>query len=159
MDIRIGKCYDIYGNSGEPQEMSYLGRNKRTMLEIGIKGHKELTVTEEMTAKHMNSGALSVFATPYMVALMEYAAFDSVRGELDEGCGTVGTALNVRHLAATPVGMKVYCDSELIKVDGRALTFSVKVYDGKGLVGEGEHERFIVNETKFLAKTDARREQ
>lgn len=124
-----------------------------------MKGHKELAVTEEMTAKHMNSGALKVFATPYMIALMEYAAFDSVREYLEEGCGTVGTSLDVRHVAATPVGMKVYCDSELIRIDGRALTFSVKVYDEKGLIGEGEHGRFIVNEEKFLAKTEAKREQ
>lgn len=129
------------------------------MLEIGIKGHKELVVTEEKTAKHMNSGAMNVYATPHMVALMEYAAFDSVQPELEPGCGTVGTALNIRHVAATPVGMKVSCDSELIKIDGRALTFSVKVFDEKGLIGEGEHERFIIFEDKFQAKADAKREK
>ncbi|MCM1493697.1 MAG: thioesterase family protein [Muribaculaceae bacterium] len=129
------------------------------MLEVGIRGHKELVVTDEQTAKHMNSGAMRVYATPCMVALMEYAAFDSVRPMLGEGCGTVGTALNIRHVASTPVGMKVCCDSELIRIDGRALTFSVKVYDEKGLVGEGEHERFIIYEDKFQAKTDGKLER
>ena len=93
------------------------------MLETGIKGQKGLMVTPDKTAKAMGSGALDVFATPCMIALMENTAFESVQAELEEGCGTVGTALNVKHVAATPVGMKVTCDTELIKVDGRALTF------------------------------------
>lgn len=129
------------------------------MLETGIKGHKELMVTPDKTAKAMGSGALDVFATPCMIALMENTAFESVQAELEEGCGTVGTALNVKHVAATPVGMKVTCDTELIKVDGRALTFLVKAYDARGLIGEGEHERFIISEEKFQAKTDAKNGQ
>lgn len=129
------------------------------MLETGIKGHKELMVTPDKTAKEMGSGALDVFATPCMIALMENTAFESVQAELEEGCGTVGTALNVKHVAATPVGMKVTCDTELIKVDGRALTFLVKAYDACGLIGEGEHERFIISEEKFQAKTDAKNGQ
>ena len=129
------------------------------MLETGIKGHKELMVTPDKTAKAMGSGALDVFATPCMIALMENTAFESVQAELEEGCGTVGTALNVKHVAATPVGMKVTCDTELIKVDGSALTFLVKAYDACGLIGEGEHERFIISEEKFQAKTDAKNGQ
>ena len=129
------------------------------MLETGSKGHKELMVTPDKTAKAMGSGALDVFATPCMIALMENTAFESVQAELEEGCGTVGTALNVKHVAATPVGMKVTCDTELIKVDGRALTFLVKAYDACGLIGEGEHERFIISEEKFQAKTDAKNGQ
>ena len=129
------------------------------MLETGIKGHKELMVTPDKTAKAMGSGALDVFATPCMIALMENTAFESVQAELEEGCGTVGTALNVKHVAATPVGMKVTCDTELIKVDGRALTFLVKAYDACGLIGEGEHERFIISEEKFLAKKDTKNGQ
>ena len=129
------------------------------MLETGIKGHKELMVTPDKTAKAMGSGALDVFATPCMIALMENTAVESVQAELEEGCGTVGTALNVKHVAATPVGMKVTCDTELIKVDGRALTFLVKAYDACGLIGEGEHERFIISEEKFQAKTDAKNGQ
>lgn len=129
------------------------------MLEVGIKGTKEIMVTNENTAKTMGSGTLDVFATPAMIALMENTAYESVASELEEGSGTVGTALNVKHVAATPVGMKVTCETELIKVDGRALTFSVKAFDEKGLIGEGEHERFIVFNDKFQAKADAKLEK
>lgn len=129
------------------------------MLEAGIKGTKETMVTNENTAKTMGSGTLDVFATPAMIALMENTAYESVASELEEGSGTVGTALNVKHVAATPVGMKVTCETELIKVDGRALTFSVKAFDEKGLIGEGEHERFIVFNEKFQAKADAKLEK
>lgn len=126
------------------------------MLQVGIKGHEELVVTENMTAKSMCSGAMDVFATPCMIALMEQTAFQSVGAELDEGCGTVGTAINIKHVSATPVGMKVTCESELVKIDGRALTFNVKAYDEVSLIGEGEHERFIIFEEKFQAKTDSK---
>ena len=129
------------------------------MLEAGIKGTKEIMATNENTAKTMGSGTLDVFATPAMIALMENTAYESVASELEEGSGTVGTALNVKHVAATPVGMKVTCETELIKVDGRALTFSVKAFDEKGLIGEGEHERFIVFNEKFQAKADAKLEK
>ena len=129
------------------------------MLEAGIKGTKEIMVTNENTAKTMGSGTLDVFATPAMIALMENTAYESVTAELGEGSGTVGTALNVKHVAATPVGMKVTCETELIKVDGRALTFSVKAFDEKGLIGEGEHERFIVFNEKLQEKADAKLEK
>jgi predicted thioesterase len=115
-------------------------------------------VTEQNSARVMGSGTLDVFATPAMIALMEKTAWESVQPQLDEGSGTVGTSLNVKHVAATPLGMKVTCESELVRVDGRALTFSVKAYDETGLIGEGEHERFIVFNEKFQAKADAKRE-
>ena len=111
------------------------------MLQAGIKGKKEITVTLDKTAKAMGSGTMDVFATPAMIALMENTAFESVASELEEGSGTVGTALDIKHVSATPVGMKVTCESELMKVDGRALTFSVKAFDEAGLIGEGTHER------------------
>lgn len=126
------------------------------MLETGIKGKKELMVTKENTAKVMGSGTLDVFATPAMIALMEETAWTSVQNELEEGSGTVGTAMNVKHVSATPVGMNVTCETELVKVEGRALTFSVKAYDEAGLIGEGEHERFIVYNEKFQSKADAK---
>jgi predicted thioesterase len=126
-------------------------------LEVGIKGKQEVTVSESNSAKTMGSGTLDVFATPAMIALMEKTAWESVQANLDEGSGTVGTSLNVKHVAATPLGMKVTCESELIKVDGRALTFSVKAYDEAGLIGEGEHERFIVFNDKFQAKANAKK--
>lgn len=124
------------------------------MLQAGIKGKKEITVTLDKTAKAMGSGTMDVFATPAMIALMENTAFESVASELEEGSGTVGTALDIKHVSATPVGMKVTCESELVKVDGRALTFSVKAFDEAGLIGEGTHERFILFEEKFQKKAD-----
>lgn len=122
------------------------------MLQEGIQNEKELTVTQERTAKAMGSGELPVFATPAMAALMEQTAWESVASELEEGCGTVGTALDLKHVSATPVGMRVCCESRLVKVEGRALTFALKAYDEKGLIGEAVHQRFIVQNERFLAK-------
>ena len=124
------------------------------MLKEGIKGTKELIVTKELSAQNVGSGLLPVYATPAMIALMENTAYESVAQYLEEGCGTVGTSLNVKHVAATPIGMKVSCETELIKVEGRALTFTVKAYDECGLIGEGTHERFIIMEEKFMAKAN-----
>ena len=124
------------------------------MLNEGITGHQETIVTVENTAKTMKSGTLDVFATPAMIALMEQTAYESVAGELEEGYGTVGTMLNVKHVSATPLGMKVTCESTLTKIDGRALTFEVKAFDERGLIGEGIHERFLVQNEKFQAKAN-----
>ena len=123
------------------------------MLKEGITGHQETIVTVENTAKTMKSGTLDVFATPAMIALMEQTAYESVAGELEEGYGTVGTMLNVKHVSATPLGM-VTCESTLTKIDGRALTFEVKAFDERGLIGEGIHERFLVQNEKFQAKAN-----
>ncbi|MEE1114422.1 MAG: hotdog domain-containing protein, partial [Eubacterium sp.] len=105
------------------------------MLEKGVKGKLTLTVTEEMTAKVMGSGELSVFATPCMIALIEKTAWTSVAPYLAEGEGTVGTLLNVQHTAPTPVGMQVTCETELEEVDRRRLVFRVNVYDEAGTIG------------------------
>lgn len=126
------------------------------MLTVGIKGKQELIVTEDKTAKTYGSGTLEVFGTPAMIAFMENTALKSVAEYIGEGNGTVGTKLNVNHVAATPVGMKVVCETELMKVDGRALTFEVKAYDECGLIGEGTHERFIIMEEKFQAKANSK---
>lgn len=126
------------------------------MLEVGIKGQRETIVTKKNTAAGIGSGSLEVFSTPMMILLMEESCFMSVNDILEEGFTTVGTCVNVKHLSATPLGMKVVIKSELIKVDGRALTFKVEAYDEKGLIGEGIHERFIVNNEKFQAKTDSK---
>ena len=128
------------------------------MLEAGIKGYQELTVTEGDTAKAHKSGTLDVLATPRMAALIEETAWRSVAGELEEGMGTVGIKLDLGHLAPTPVGMKVWCESLLTGVDGRKLTFSITVFDGAGKIGEGLHERFIIEETKFQAKADKKKQ-
>ena len=119
------------------------------MLKTGIKGHQELVVTQELTAKNMGSGVMDVFATPAMLALMEKTAFTSVAEYLNEGCGSVGTKVDIEHVASSPVGMKITCDSELIEIEGRKLVFKVEAYDEKGLIGKGTHERFIVENKKF----------
>lgn len=124
------------------------------MLTLNIKGNAELLVDENYSAKTMGSGTLEVFATPAMIALMEKTAWKSVQDHLDEGQGTVGIALDVKHVAATPLGMKVCCESQLIQIDGKKLTFSVKAYDEVGLIGEGTHERFIVMNEKFQNKAN-----
>lgn len=126
------------------------------MLEAGIVGTQTITVTEKLTARALGSGSLAVYATPAMIALMEKTAWESVQPYLEEGTGTVGTMMQVKHLAASPVGMQITCETKLTKVDGRALTFHVKASDASGLIGEGEHERFIVYNEKFQAKADAK---
>ena len=125
-------------------------------MEAGIKGHQEIIVTKEITAKSMGSGAIDVYGTPAMILLMEETAQQSVAPHLDAGQGTVGTELNIKHLAATPVGMKVWCDTELIEVDGRRLVFRTEAFDECGKIGEGTHERFIVDNEKFQKKTDSK---
>jgi predicted thioesterase len=137
-------------------------RTKRTeqeenMLETGIKGHKETVVNHNNTAVFAGSGELEVFATPAMVALMEQACQESVAPLLEEGKGTVGTHLNISHDAATPVGMKVWVDTELVEIDRRHLVFSVKAYDETGLIGQGTHDRFIIDNEKFIAKANAKK--
>ena len=126
------------------------------MVEVGIKGQMSEKVVKENTAAAVGSGLLEVYATPSMIALIENTACTSVIPYLDEGCGTVGTELNVKHLAATPVGMTVRCETELVEVDRRRLVFTTKVYDDCGLIGEGRHERFIIDNEKFFAKAQAK---
>ena len=126
------------------------------MLQPGIKAKKSLTVTDANTAKTMGSGTLDVFATPALVALIEQTAYTSIESELEPGWGSVGTSLNIQHLSATPVGMTVTATTELVEVDRRRLMFHAEVYDEKGLVGKGTHERFLVENEKFQAKADAK---
>lgn len=126
------------------------------MLETGIKGTRTVTVNEENTAKAMGSGTLDVFATPALIALMEETCWRSVANELEEGCGTVGTLLEIKHIAPTPIGMDVTCESVLTEVDGRRLVFEVIARDAKGVVGEGKHERFMIQNEKFQAKANAK---
>ena len=126
-------------------------------MQIGITGKQTMTVTEEKTAQAMGSGTLPVFATPAMIALMENTASKSVEAKLDEGAGTVGTLINVKHVAATPVGMDVTCETKLVEVDRKRLVFEVKAYDAAGVIGEGTHERFIIDNERFLAKAEAKK--
>lgn len=125
-------------------------------MDTGIKGFKEIIVTKELTARSMGSGDLEVYATPAMVALMEGTAADSVKSELDEGKGSVGTSIKVKHLVATPIGMRVRCESELIEASGRRLVFRVSAFDEKDKIGEGTHERFIISNDKFQSKANSK---
>lgn len=129
------------------------------MLKAGIKGRQEVMVTEDNSASALGSGLLEVFATPAMAALIEKTAWMSVDPYMNDGEGTVGTVLNIKHMAATPVGMTVWCESELTEVDGRRLVFHVGVFDETGKVGEGEHERFVINNEKFMAKAQKKAEK
>jgi Predicted thioesterase len=123
-------------------------------MDIGIKGRRELIVDESDSALNLESGTLRVFATPAMVALMEKTCWMSIASYLDDGSCTVGISLNIKHVSATPIGMKVVCNSELVKIDGKRLTFTLKVYDETNIIGEGIHERFIVKEESFQKKAN-----
>lgn len=128
-------------------------------LKAGVKGNDSVMVEEGNTAAAMGSGLLPVFATPAMIALMEKTASESVQPYLEEGCGSVGTSLNIKHLSATPLGMEIRCESDLIEVDGRRLVFSVKAFDKAGLIGEGTHERFLIKNESFLKKAEQKGEK
>ncbi len=122
------------------------------MLHIGIEGEKEIIVQTEDTAARYGSGLIEVFATPAMIGLMESTAQQSVQHLLDDGLITLGTEVNIRHLKATPVGMKVNCKSKLISIEGKKLLFEVNASDETGIIGNGTHTRYIVDAEKFMAK-------
>lgn len=119
---------------------------------VGMKGRAEAVVSDQNTAIAAGSGTLPVFATPWMCALMEKAAWTAIAPALEEGDSTVGTKLNVSHLSATPIGLKVWAESEVTLVDGKRIELKVSAYDEKGLIGEGTHERFLVTNERFLGK-------
>lgn len=119
---------------------------------VGLKGRAETVVSDANTAQAACSGALPVFGTPFMCALMEEAAWKSIAPHLEEGQSTVGTRLDITHDSATPVGMEVWAESEVTQVDGRRIVLKLAAYDRKGLIGQGTHERFIVTDQRFLAK-------
>ena len=128
-------------------------------LKPGMIGTHCMTVREDMLACAVGSGAIPVLATPWMIAMMEAAAQNSVAEAIGEGNVTVGTQLNISHMAATPLGMEVRAESELIEVDGRRLVFRVAAYDACDKIGEGTHERFIVGAERFVAKCNAKAAQ
>jgi fluoroacetyl-CoA thioesterase len=121
-------------------------------LEIGIIGQWEQIVTFEDTAAKYGSGLLPVFSTPAMVALMEKTSMESVIQYLEKDYSTVGIEVNVKHLKATPIGMKVTCDSILTKIDGNKLYFNVRAFDSEGEIGIGTHIRFIIDNSRFMEK-------
>ena len=151
------RCY----NSRQKKTRSRISRSgmENIVLTTGIKGNRELIVTEELTAQAIGSGELPVLATPAVIALAEETAWRSVAAFLEPGQGTVGTKLDVEHISATPVGMKVKCETELTEIDRRKLTFSVVVFDEAGVVAKGTHCRFIVENEKFLKKAESKSEK
>ena len=125
------------------------------MIETGIRNRLESSASDENSAETLGSGNVRVFATISMIGLMEKTCLESVLPYLEPGQDTVGTHVNVSHAKATPVGMKVWCESELVEIDRRRLVFRVAAYDERGLIGEGTHERFIIDKERFLEKTYA----
>ena len=125
-------------------------------VELGLKGRAETVVSQQNTASAVGSGAVEVFGTPFMIALMEGAAANAVLSALEPGQATVGTHINVSHDAATPIGMKVWAEAEVIEIDRKHLIFQVIAYDEKGVIGKGTHDRFIINTEKFLAKSQTK---
>lgn len=121
-------------------------------MEIGMSYTASMVVGNNDTALAAGSGSLLVLATPRMIALMEEAAMKCVADSLSASDTTVGTLMNVSHVKASPMGADIRAVAELTAVDGRKLSFSVKAYQDETLIGEGTHERFVVNIERFMSK-------
>ena len=128
-------------------------------LKIGMTAEIDTIVTEKDTAASFGSGSVLVFATPMMIGLMENAALNVVDCHLPENFATVGTHLDVKQLAATPVGMKVKAKAELVEINGKKLKFKVEAYDEKDKIGEGYHSRYIINVPKFIGASKEKLEK
>lgn len=125
-------------------------------ITVGLKGEVATLVEASDTALEVGSGSLRVYATPCMAALMEGAACEALEGCLPEEKTTVGCELNLKHLAATPVGMEVRAEAEVTAVDGNIITFTITAFDEAGKIGEAEHKRAVVTAQKFLDRTYAK---
>jgi len=125
-------------------------------LQPGLNAEVEITVRETETAAYLGSGSLAVYATPALVALMENAAVRALEGKLPEGQTSVGGHMDIRHQAATPIGMKVRAHAELVEIDGRKLTFQIQAWDQVDLIGEARHIRYLVDTEKFMAKINGK---
>lgn len=122
----------------------------------GLSGTQSITVTETLTARHIGSGSVDVYATPAMIALMESAALSAIDQFLAAGQTSVGTTIEVRHLAATPLGHRVTVHAEVSAVEGRKVTFLVQAWDEKELIGEGKHVRLVINEAGFIKRVQSK---
>lgn len=127
-------------------------------IPIGTKGQSKLRVTPDIAVSFLGPDAARVLATPHLIYKLEFTARNSVLPFFDKGYDCVGTRVDVRHLAATPIGMEVTFESELIAVEERRLTFRVRAFDEKELISEGTHERGIINVEKFTARVQAKAE-
>ena len=125
-------------------------------ITVGMKGHATMLVERGDTAYEVGSGSLLVYATPCMAALMEGAACEAIATALPEEKTSVGTELNISHLAATPVGLEVRAEAEVTAVEGSMITFQVTAYDEAGKIGEGTHKRAVVTTQRFLDKVYAK---
>ena len=125
-------------------------------ITVGMKAEVGTLVEREDTAKEVGSGDLLVYATPCMVALMEGAACEAIAEALGDTQTTVGIALNIEHISATPVGLDVRAEAEVTAVEGKVITFAVRAFDEVGEIGNGTHKRVIVNSQKFLDKAYAK---
>jgi len=126
-------------------------------LRPGLSGHAELTVGEEHTAPRVGSGLVHVLATPVMINLFEAAALDAVDRHLPAGYQSLGTVLNVRHIAATPVGMNVRATAQIVRLEARTVFLKVEARDERELIGDGLHERVVVNVEKFSVRVAKKR--
>ena len=126
------------------------------MLHVGLVGEAVMVVEDQHTARVVGSGSVAVLATPMLIALMERAAMAAVAGELAVTETTVGTKIDVAHTAATPMGLTVTARAVLTEIDGRRLQFVVTAEDDAGNVGQGKHERFVVEVEAFVARAEKR---
>lgn len=126
-------------------------------IKPGLTGERTITVTQEMTAKHLGSGSIAVYATPAMIALMEYAAVAALDPLLPEGQASVGVEIAVKHLAATPLGHQVKARAEVTGVDERRVLFRVQAWDEQELIGEGTHTRVVIDMARFMRRVEGKR--
>ena len=125
-------------------------------LTPGLVGHAEIVVGEEHTTPRIGSGMVHVLATPVMINLMEAAALDAAEKLIPAGHQSLGIRLDVRHIAATPVGMRVRATAKIVKVEGRQIDFEVEAHDEKDLIGDGTHQRIVVNVERFDKRVQAK---
>ena len=126
-------------------------------IQPGLSAEVKFTVSETETAAHLGSGSLAVYATPALIALMENAAVRALEGHLPDGQTSVGGQIDVRHLAATPIGMKARAQAKLVEVQGRKLVFHIQAWDEAEQIGEASHVRYLVDVEKFMAKVEEKR--
>ena len=131
---------------------NYLYERRYTMVEIGQSSTATVVVNESNIAKTMKSSSLDVFATPAMCALMEEAAQAAVQPHLEDGEGTVGISLSISHDAPSPIGATITAKATVVAIEGRKISFHIEAHDGVGVIGKGTHDRFVINNEKFMAK-------
>ena len=142
-------------HTGMPNEL-ILPAGLSGMIPLGTVGEGSMKVTSENTAQSWGSGTLPVLATPAMILLIEKTASECLMPFLNEGESTVGTSLDIRHSAPSPIGSEVFCRAEVVITDRSKIVFEIRVWDSAGEVGSGKHERFLVNNVKFMERAASR---